>query len=65
MKTRSERITTRPVVTRDFEFSRHQRISLAAAFEYALPTIVVRRPVQEATRHHTTLDPRRHRRAVS
>ncbi len=65
MKTRSERITTHPVVTRHFEFSRHQRINLAAAFEYALPTIIVRRPVREATRHHATFDPRRHRRAVS
>ena len=65
MKTHSEWITTRPVVTRHFEFSRHQRTNLAAAFEYALPTIVVRRPVQEATRHHATVDLRRRRRAVS
>ena len=65
MKTRTERTTTRSVITRHFELSRHQRINLAAAFEHALPSIVVRQPVPEATRNHATLDPHRHRRAVS
>jgi hypothetical protein len=63
MNTLTERTTTLPVIRRHFEFSRHQRINLASAFEHALP-IIIRRPAQEATPGHAALAPRRQRRAL-
>ena len=65
MRTPTKGITTRPVVKRHFEFSRHQRMNLAVAFEHVLPVIVVRRPAPQAASRRHPMDPCRPRRAVS
>jgi hypothetical protein len=38
MRTTSERTIPRPCITRRFESSRYQNVSLALAFEHAWPT---------------------------
>jgi hypothetical protein len=60
----AQRTANRPVITRRFESSRHQRINLVAAFEHALP-IIRRRPAQEPTPGHSAPAPCRQRRAIS
>jgi hypothetical protein len=64
MNTATEKTTSRLVITRQFECSRHQGINLVAAFEQALPIIIVRRPAREASRRTAALIPCHQRRAV-
>ena len=65
MRTPTEGICRRPVVTRQFEFSRNQRMNLAAAFEHVLPIIIVRGPAQDAASCRDTVDARHQRRVIS
>jgi hypothetical protein len=60
----AQRTATRPVITRRFESSRHQRINLVAAFEHALP-IIQRRRDPVPTPGHSAAAPCRQRRAIS
>jgi hypothetical protein len=64
MSTTSERITTRPIVRRFFESSRHQRSNLIAAFEHVLP-VIGRRHTDELAPRQAIHAPSRSRRAVS
>jgi hypothetical protein len=64
MSTTPERTTKRPIITRHFESSRHQRSNLVAAFEHALP-VVRRAPAREPAPRDAGLCPRPRRRAIS
>jgi len=64
MSATSERTTTRPIITRHFESSRHQFRNLAAAFENALP-VIRRGPAQAPAPHRSTAAPCTRRRIES
>jgi hypothetical protein len=64
MRTLSKHPAPCPIITRQFEFSRHQGINLASAFEQALP--IIRRTFGQPPLPRAAADrPYFHRRASS